>query len=144
MVKIFVNIPWSDCVRVLQRILTFAVILDHSHYCDQIYPIFYDMCVEMTCSKLDSETPRIRIRFLMVSTGLPRPCIADGWCWKTFRHHPNQHQIWFWMVSEGLPAMYGLGRSAETIQNLILKHKLIRIHSVFLHTFEKDMIPLKI
>ena len=30
--------------------------------------------------------------------------------------------------------MYGLGRPSETIHNLILMHKLIRIHSVFLLT----------
>ena len=45
----------------------------------------------------------IRIRFWMVSEGLPTPYIADGWCRKTFWHHRNQHRIWFWMVSEDLP-----------------------------------------
>ena len=32
------------------------------------------------------------------------------------------------------PATYGIGRPSETIQNLILMHKLIRIHSVFFNT----------
>ena len=39
-----------------------------------------------------------------------------GWCRKVFRHHP--------------PATLGLGRPSETIQNLIRKHKLIRIRDV--------------
>ena len=44
---------------------------------------------------VDPETPGIRIslciriRFWMVSEGLLRPYIAEGWCQKTFRHHPN-------------------------------------------------------
>ena len=76
----------------------------------------------------------IRIRFWMVSRGLPRPYVAMdgvrrpsdtiqtsikshfGWCWKVFWHHPL--------------AMYGLRRPSETTQNLILMHKLIWIWGV--------------
>ena len=75
-----------------------------------------------------------RIRFWMVSKGLPRPYVAMdgvgrrsdtiqtsikshfGWCWKVFWHHPL--------------AMYGLRRPFETTQNLILMHKLIWIWGV--------------
>ena len=45
-------------------------------------------------------------------------------------------------VSEGLPTLSNqhkniliLGMVSETIENLILMHKLIRIHVVFLHTY---------
>ena len=58
------------------------------------------------------ETPRIRIslciRFWMVSEGLSRPYIADGWCQKTFQHHPKRFDA----------SLDGVRRSSDTIHRL--------------------------
>ena len=46
-----------------------------------------------------------------------------GWSQKIFLEHPPNQNIYY-------VNMDGLGRPSETIQNLILMHKLIRIRSV--------------
>ena len=95
---------------------------------------------------VDPKTLRIRIslcisiRFWMVSTGFPRP--FHGKCRKTCRDHPH------WCL-DGLCRFFdtikftfiniyiswnGCRKTFETIQNLMLMHKLIRIHSAFLLT----------
>ena len=47
-----------------------------------------------------------------------------GWSRKVFLDHPPNQNIYYVNVD-------GLGGPSETIQNLILVHKLIRIHSMF-------------
>ena len=51
------------------------------------------------------------------------PC---GWSWKVFLGHPGNQNISYVAVD-------GIGRPSDTIQNVILMHKLIQIHSVFTH-----------
>ena len=48
-----------------------------------------------------------------ISDGLPRPYIAGGWCWKTFQHHPSQHQVRLWTVDS-------VRRSSNTIHWLCI------------------------
>ena len=52
-----------------------------------------------------------------------------GWCRQVFLHCPYQHK-------NILILGKGVRRPSDTIQNLILSHKLIQIHGVFLHTIE--------